>query len=138
MKIAKLLLILSLLLAGCSKDSEEVEPNPDLASQIVGKYQLLSITVGNAVTKFPHTDGRRGEYDIVRTDDTNVKIITSYYLAGDKLFASNLREGTVSKSGDTYTVNATDKSVFTIKDGNLTDTGINSENQKIVSVAKKL
>ncbi|RCR67743.1 hypothetical protein [Larkinella punicea] len=137
MKIVKLLLILSVLLVGCSKDSEEVEPDPDLASQVVGKYQLLSITVGSAVTNFPNADGRRGEYDIVRTDDTNVKIITSYYLAGDKLFASNLREGTVSKSGDTYTVNATDKSVFTIKGGNLTDSSINSENQKIVSVAKK-
>ena len=138
MKIVKLFLILSVLFLGCSKDKEEEVIDPDVAAQIAGKYQLQSITTSKAVTNFPHTDGRRGEYEIVRTDNTSVKITTSYYLAGNKLFASNTRTGSASKSGDTYTINANDKSVFAIKEGQLTDTGIDAEGQKVVSVAKKL
>ena len=136
MKTAKLVFILSVLFLGCSKDKEEVI-DPNLASQIVGKYILSSITTKTATTNFPHADGRRGEYIVDRIDDTHVKIVVTYYLANNQPFGSVTRQASLIKDGKTVTAKPADTSVVTFLEGILTDTGNDAEGFKVVATAKK-
>jgi hypothetical protein len=137
MKTAKLVLILSVLLFGCSKDKEEQVIDPNIASLIVGKYILASITTKTATTNFPHADGRRGEYIVDRIDDSHVKIVVTYYLANNQPFGAVTRQASLIKDGNTVTAKPADTSVITFLEGLLTDTGNDAEGFKVVATAKK-